>query len=92
MTERKADEVKAPDPAVVEKAQAKMAEGDDLNQREQKALEAQRALDEERGYEVVEWKGIPLYRALVGGHACFSESEMMQHVTAQRLEAAAAAR
>lgn len=49
-------EVKAPNPAVVEKAVAKEQAGDDLNQREVAALEAQMAIDADRGYRRIQWR------------------------------------
>lgn len=49
-------ETKVPDASVVEKAAQKMDAGEELNQRETAALEAQAQIDQERGYRRIEWK------------------------------------
>lgn len=84
MTDPKAPEEtpKAPDPAVVAKAAAKVASGDELNQREAAALEAQAAVDQARGYKEVDWKGQKHFQSLVTGHTTSgpnAEYEMIQY-------------
>lgn len=76
-------------PAVVEKAQEKDARGDDLSQREQKALAAQAEIDYQRGYRRIEWKpGVWHYQAINGLHTDENEQRMIAHVNEQRLDAA----
>lgn len=85
MTE-KAKEHKAPNPAVVEKAEAKREAGDDLNQREAAALEAQRRIDEERGYRRIEWRpGVWLWQSLATQHTTEDETEMIRHINEERV-------
>lgn len=60
---------KAAAPAVVEKAAAKIDAGEPLNDREAKALEAQDAIDQERGYRRIEWKpNVYLWQHIATGH------------------------
>jgi hypothetical protein len=76
------DEIKAPNPAVVEKAHLKQDSGDELNQREAAALEAQAAIDNQRGYREVDWKGQKHFQSLITGHTTSgpnAEYDMIQH-------------
>jgi hypothetical protein len=70
---------KAPAPAVVERAQEKIAEGAELNQREEKALADQAEIDRARGYTEVDWNGQKLFQSLVTGHTTATEYEMVQY-------------
>jgi hypothetical protein len=79
---------KIPDAAVVEQAQDAVNAGDDLSKREQAALAAQRAVDLERGYEVIDWKGVKLFRTIYGGDTHHNESEIIKRVNEQRIAAA----
>jgi hypothetical protein len=70
---------KAPAPAVVERAQEKVAADEPLNQREEKALADQQAVDTARGYREVDWNGQKLFQSLVTGHTTPDEYSMVQY-------------
>lgn len=85
-------DVKAPNPAIVEKAMDKIDAGDDLSKREAAALEEQRRIDLDRGYTFEPWKnGVWHYRSLIDHDTAFSETEIIRKVNEARVNAFKAA-